>query len=52
MLWVTDWSVWPSFEHMPLATFVRRGLGESRSMQEAPGFLALLGYQEQVQTTR
>jgi hypothetical protein len=47
MLWVTDWSVWPSSEHMPLAAAVRRGLGEERSVQEAPGFLAMLGEDDQ-----
>ena len=47
MLWVTDWSVWPSSEHMPLAASMRRGLGEERSIQEAPGCIAMLGEDDQ-----
>jgi len=43
LLWVTDWSVWPSSEHMPLADAVRRGLGEDRPLQVAPGCLVRLG---------
>jgi hypothetical protein len=43
LLWVTDWSVWPSSEHMPLATALRRGLGEERSLIDAPGCMARLG---------
>lgn len=43
LLWVTDWSVWPSSEHMPLAEAVRRGLGEARPLHVAPGCIARLG---------
>ena len=43
LLWVTDWSVWPSSEHMPLADAVRRGLGEERPLHDAPGCLVRLG---------
>ena len=47
LLWVTDWSVWPSSEHMPLATAVRRGLGEDRPLHVAPGCLVRLGEDDQ-----
>jgi hypothetical protein len=43
LLWVTDWSVWPSSEHMPLAEAVRRGLGEKRPVHVAPGCLVRSG---------
>jgi hypothetical protein len=43
LLWVTDWSVWPSSEHMPLAEAVRRGLGEKRPVHVAPGCLVRPG---------
>ena len=43
LLWVTTWGVWPSSEHMPLALGLRRGLGESRHVKDAPGCLARLG---------
>jgi hypothetical protein len=42
LLWVTDWSVWPSSEHMPLALGFRRSLGEERPLIAAPGCLARL----------
>ena len=47
LLWVTDWSVWPSSEHMPLADAVRRGLGEGRPLSDAPGCLVRLGEDDQ-----
>ena len=47
LLWVTDWSVWPSSEHMPLADAVRRGLGEDRPLSDAPGCLVRLGEDDQ-----
>ena len=47
LLWVTDWSVWPSSEHMPLAEAVRRGLGENRPLHSAPGCLVLRGEDDQ-----
>ena len=37
LIWVTDWSVWPSGEHMPLALAVRKAFGEERSLGDAPG---------------
>jgi hypothetical protein len=43
LLWPTQWSVWPSSEHVPLALGVRRGLGEERPLIEAPGCVARLG---------
>jgi hypothetical protein len=42
LIWVTDWSVWPSSEHMPLALGFRRGLGEERALKAAPACLARL----------
>lgn len=47
LLWVTAWSVWPSSEHMPLAEAVRRGLGEERPLDVAPGCLVRLGEDDQ-----
>jgi len=47
LLWVTAWSVWPSSEHMPLADAVRRGLGEERPLNVAPGCLVRLGEDDQ-----
>lgn len=47
LLWVTDWSVWPSSEHMPLADAMRRGFGEDRPLHVAPGCLVRLGEDEQ-----
>jgi hypothetical protein len=43
VLWVTDWSVWPSGEHMPLVTALRRAFGEGRTLDEAPGHQFRLG---------
>lgn len=37
LLWVHEWSVWPSGEHMPLFTKWRAAFGESRELIEAPG---------------
>jgi hypothetical protein len=48
LVWITDWSVWPSSEHMPLADAVRRGLGEERPLHIAPGCLARRGEDDQV----
>ena len=36
LVWTTDWSVWPSGEHMPLLTRFRRGFAEDRTIEEAP----------------
>lgn len=43
LLWVTDWSVWPSGEHFPLYSLLRERLGEHRPLHEAPGHVAALG---------
>ncbi len=43
LVWMTDWSVWPSGEHMPLVVSLRRGFGEARDLGKAPGMLARLG---------
>ena len=37
LVWLTEWGVWPSGEHLPLAAAVRRGYGETRSLDDAPG---------------
>jgi hypothetical protein len=37
LLWIGDWSVWPSSEHMPLFTRLRAAIGETRPLIEAPG---------------
>lgn len=39
LLWVTDWSVWPSGEHLPLYSLLRERLGDRRALHEAPGHL-------------
>jgi hypothetical protein len=39
LLWVSDWAVWPSHQHMPLFTRFREGCGEKRPLIEAPGHL-------------
>lgn len=39
LLWIADWSIWPSGEHFPLWTRFRQTLGERRSLEEAPGCL-------------
>ena len=43
LLWITEWSVWPSGEHMPLAVSLRRAFGEQRPLIEAPGHQFRLG---------
>ena len=41
LLWITLWGIWPSTEDWP-HYYLRRGdLGERRSLEEAPGHLAL-----------
>ena len=47
LIWVTDWSVWPSSEHMPLADAMRRGFGEDRPVHLAPGCVARYGEDDQ-----
>lgn len=39
LIWIGEWSVWPSSEHMPLFTRLRLALGERRPLIEAPGHL-------------
>jgi hypothetical protein len=39
LLWITEWGVWPSGEHQPLAEAARRGLGADRPLHESPGHL-------------
>jgi hypothetical protein len=43
LLWITDWSVWPSGEHLPLMTRLRHALREERSVYDAPGCLVRAG---------
>ena len=47
LLWVTDWSVWPSGEHFPLYSLLRERLGDRRTLHEAPGHLAASGEDEE-----
>lgn len=39
LLWLDDWAVWPSHQHLPLFTRFREGCGERRPLIEAPGHL-------------
>src|SRR5262245_11431719 len=39
LLWITEWSVWPSSEHMPLFIRWRAGFGETPNLADAPGQL-------------
>jgi hypothetical protein len=39
LIWLGDWAVWPSSQHMPLFTRLRERLGEVRPLIEAPGQL-------------
>ena len=39
LLWVTEWGVWSSGEHMPLFASLRRSFGEIRPLEKAPGQL-------------
>jgi len=39
LLWITDWSIFPSSENMALFDGYRKSLGESRAIQVAPGHL-------------
>ena len=43
LLWVTEWGVWPSSEHMPLYVSLRQALGDKRRLIDAPGHLFQLG---------
>jgi hypothetical protein len=37
LLWITEWGVWSSCEHMPLFVKWRAAFGESRPLAETPG---------------
>ena len=39
LIWLDDWAVWPSSQHMPLFTRFREAFGERRPLIEAPGCL-------------
>ena len=39
LIWATDWSVWPSGEHLPLMGRLREALGEKRTVFDAPAQL-------------
>ena len=39
LLWLGDWAVWPSGQHMPLFTRFREAFGETRPLIEAPAHL-------------
>src|SRR5262245_36546685 len=43
LVWMTEWGVWPSSEHMPLYTALRQAFGGKRPLIEAPGHLFQLG---------
>lgn len=43
LVWVTEWGVWPSGEHVALAEAARRGLGATGTLGESPGHLTRLG---------
>lgn len=40
LLWTTYWQAWPSGQHLPMATALRKSFGEFRSMGDAPGCVA------------
>lgn len=37
LLWTTQWSIWPSGEHLPIMQSARRSYGEDRPLIDAPG---------------
>jgi hypothetical protein len=39
LIWIGDWAVWPSSQHMPLFSRFREAFGERRPLIEAPGHL-------------
>ena len=39
LIWLDDWDVWPSSQHMPLFRRFRESLGEHRPLIETPGHL-------------
>jgi hypothetical protein len=50
LIWVTTWGIWPSGEHPPMAAAVRRALGETRGVHEAPGALVRLKEDDDAQS--
>jgi hypothetical protein len=43
LLWINEWGVWPSSEHLPLFMRWRAGFGERRSLADAGGQLIQQG---------
>jgi hypothetical protein len=41
LLWVTDWSIWPSSENLHLYYQLRQSYGDRRQLGDAPGHLFL-----------
>jgi hypothetical protein len=39
LIWLGEWGVWSSSEHMPLMTRLRQAIGEPRALIETPGHL-------------
>ena len=39
LLWIGDWGIWPSGEHLPLFLRLHEALGEKRPLMEACGHL-------------
>jgi hypothetical protein len=39
LMWLGDWAVWPSNQHMPLFSRFRQAFGENRPLIDAPGHL-------------
>jgi len=39
LIWLGEWEVWPSSQHMPLFTRFRQAFGEKRPLIEAPAHL-------------
>jgi hypothetical protein len=39
LLWLDNWGVWPSSQHLPLFSRFREALGEQRPLIESPGHL-------------
>ena len=39
LVWITEWSIWPSGEHLPLWTRFRQAFGDDRALEESPGCL-------------
>ena len=43
LLWTTYWHAWPSGQHLPIATALRKSFGELRTMGDAPGCVTRSG---------